>query len=521
MSTNLLNQDYRQRSLVFFALGGSGARTLEPLLHLCALGLGPAQLRVLIVDPDQANAAVTRTRTLLDQYRKTRALLAEAGAADGFFRTEVVDLLPDSLLWSPIADDEFLPDTRFAASVDRQVMASGAPSLGTLFDLLNSERVREMDLSLGFRGVPAVGTVFMNRLRNEPFFAQLLSQHQANAAGSVFFAAGSVFGGTGAAALPVVGRALRDGVVAATGRADVKGAARERIGAALLLPYFSLPTATPGSGDGGPRPENALFAHNAAGALPSYLDRERDPGYGSYYLLGDARPREQERNEVGGEGQANAAHYVELFAALAALDFASRGGESRDSRLPLYRALGVAGADPGWADLPVSRETRSALKGALVAMHVFLAFFRPDGGSASDLEQALRGVTWVELLRLQKPGLWTGHSDALDAMGRFWMSTWAWLRELRRSTPSLRLAAVHAAPPSKVPVHSLVEGYGRAGERGRRADGVHHVFRFWNTEAARRKQGGFPAFVEVMRTGSESFARDRFPEAEQAVTEEA
>jgi hypothetical protein len=519
MSTDLLSEGYRQRSLVFFALGGSGARTLEPLLHLCALGLGPAQLRVLIIDPDQANAAVTRARRLLDQYRETRARLADAGAADGFFRTDVLDVLPDSLLWSPIADDEFLPDTRFAASVDRQVMASGAPDLATLYDLLNAERVREMDLSLGFRGVPSVGTVFMNRLRNEPFFAQLLSQHHANAAGSVFFVAGSVFGGTGAAALPVVGRALRDGIVAADGRADVKGAARERIGAALLLPYFSLPAATPGSGDGGPRPENALFAHNAAGALPTYLDRERDPGYGGYYLLGDSLPREQERNEVGGEAQANAAHYVELFSALAALDFASRGGEGRDARLPVYRALGIGGEDPGWADLPVTRETRTAIKGALVAMHVFLAFFRPDGGSTRDLEAALKGVTWVEMLKL-KPADWTRHSDALDAMGRFWMGTWNWLRELRRSTPSLRLAAVSAGPPTSVPVHSLVEGYGRAGQRGRRADDVHHVFRFWNTEAAGRKQGGFTAFTEVMRSGSERFARERFPEAEQPPTQE-
>jgi hypothetical protein len=367
--------------------------------------------------------------------------------------------------------------------------------------------------------VPSVGTVFMNRLRNEDFFAQLLSQHQANVAGSVFFAAGSVFGGTGAAALPVVGRALRDGVVASHDRTDVKGASRERIGAALLLPYFSLPSASPNSGDGGPRPENALFAHNAAGALPSYVDRERDPGFGSYYLLGDGLPREQERNEVGGEGQSNAAHYVELFAALAALDFASRGGEPRDVRLPVYRAAGVAGEDLGWGDLPISRESRAALKGALVAMHVFLSFFRPDGGATRDLEAALKGVTWMDMLKL-KPQVWSDHSDALDAVGRYWMSTWAWLRDLRLSSPSLRLAGATAKLPSAVPVHGVVEGYGRAGQRGRRADDVHHVFRFWNVEAAARKQGGFAQFFDVMRTGSERFARDRFHEAEQPATQE-
>ena len=514
MSTDLLSESYRQRSLVYFALGGSGARALEPLLHLCALGLGPAQLRVLLVDPDQANAAVTRARRLIDRYRETRQLLVEAGAADGFFRTEVLDVLPESPVWSPIADDDYLPDTRFASSVDRPVMSSGAPELATLFDLLNARRVQEMDLSLGFRGVPSVGTVFMNRLRSEPFFAQLLTQHHANAAGSVFFATGSVFGGTGAAAVPVVGRALRDGVYGVPGQADVKGALRERIGGALILPYFTLPPATD-SGDGGPRPENALFAHNAAGALPSYLDRERDPGYGAYYLLGDSRPREQGRNAVGGEDQANAAHYVELFAALATLDFTARGGESGEGKLPVYRAIGVAGEEPGWGDLPLDPGSRTALQGALVAMHVFLRFFRPDGGSSVDLGAALNGVTWASLLNL-KADEWTRRSGALDAMGRFWMGTWRWLRELRGSTPALRLAAVTADQPRTVKVHALVEGYGRAGERGRRTDDEYSVFRFWNVEAAKRKSGGFPAFTGVMRTGSEAFARDRFAERELA-----
>jgi hypothetical protein len=513
MSTNLLAEEYRQRSLVYFALGGSGARALEPLLHLCALGLGPAQLRVLLVDPDQDNAAVTRARRLMDLYRDARARLAAAGAAGEFFRTEVLDILPESPVWSPIADDEFLPDTRFASSVDRQVMEAGAPDLGTLFDLLNGRRVREMDLSLGFRGVPSVGTVFMNRLRGEDFFAQLLSQHHGNAAANVFFAAGSVFGGTGAAALPVIGRALHDGIRGENGRADIRGAARERIGAALVLPYFTLPPAT-GEEDGGPRPENALFAHNAAGALPSYLDRERDPGYGGYYLLGDSVPREQQHNEIGGRAQANAAHYVEAYAALAALDFAARGGEARDAVLPIYRGLGVAGEEPGWADLPLDRDSRAALQGGLIAMHTFLSFFRPNGGAPADLGAALDGVTWAWLLRLPRD-TWTAHSATLDALGQYWMTTWDWLRDLRGSRPALRLAGVHAGPPTSVRAHGLIEGYGRSGERGRRADDVYSVFRAWNTEAADRKNGGFPAFMDVMRTGSERFVRDRYAEFQQ------
>ena len=518
MSANLLSAEYRQRTLVYLALGGSGARALEPLLHLCALGLGPGQLRVLLVDPDQGNAAITRVGRVLDQYRAARERLADAGGAGGFFRTEVVDALPESRVWSPIADDGYMPDTRFQAGVDRQVMDADAPELGVLFDMLNSRRVREMDLAMGFRGVPSVGTVFMHRLRGEAFFAQLLSQYHAAAGSTVFFAAGSVFGGTGAAALPVVGRALRDGVQQAAGASAIPGAARTRLGAALLLPYFTLPTPGGAPADGGPRPENALFAHNAAGALPSYLDRERDPGYGAYYLVGDSLPREQTRNELGGYAQANAAHYVELFAALAALDFTARGGE-RDDGLPVYRATGVGSDEPGWGDLPVGRGTRRALKGALVALHTFLTFFRPNGSSPPELAAELHGVTWADLLRLP-PATWSDRSDALDAVGLSWMSTWEWLRDLRRSTPALRLAAAADDRPARVPTHALIEGFGRGGARGRRSEDVYSVFRAWNTEAARRRNGGFGAFMEVLRAGSERFSDDRFPEADQPGQEE-
>lgn len=517
MSTDLLAADYRGRTLVFFAVGGSGIRAVEPLLHLCALGLGPGQLRILLIDPDQANAAVARTRRLIDLYRAARERLAAAGAAHPFFRTEVLDVVGDLPVWSPIADDDFLADPTFAGCVDRSLMDHSAAAVGALCDLLNARRVREMNLAMGFRGIPSVGTVFMNRLRSQPFFATLLEQYQANQAGTVFFAGGSIFGGTGAAGLPVVGRALRDGVTGVEGRADVRGAPRTRVGAALFLPYFTLPAAA-GTDDGAPRPENALFAHNAAGALPTYVDRASELGYGGYYLLGDGRPRVQERNEVGGEAQANRAHYVELFAAFAALDFAARGGEDANDALPVFRGIGVSGEEVGWEDLPLTPASRQALKGALVAMHTFLSVFRPNGGAAADLADSLRGVTWHWLLRLRAP-VWTEQSDVLDGVGRFWAETWQWLRELRTASPALRLAGVDQRPPARTGTHELIEGFGRAGAAGRRADDVYDVFRAWNVAAYARRNGGFPAFVRVLGEGSERFAADRFPEADLAPAE--
>lgn len=500
------------QTLTFLALGGTGIRAVEPLLHLCALGLGPRQLRLALIDPDQSNAAVKRTRELIELYTRTRAALAEGGAPQGYFRTEVVDAVGSDLVWSPIADDEHLPDARFSTRVDRTLMRGGSEALGNLFDLLYAERVRRMDLGMGFRGVPSIGTVFMNRLREERFFAQMLSHAQANA-DALFFAVGSIFGGTGSAAFPVVGRALADGVRGPAGSGDIAGVALQRIGGAILLPYFTLPApATPDAPDGGPRPETALFAQNAAAAMPSYTAGQA--GYGALYVLGDAMPREQEQNEVGGERQSNRAHYVELFSALAALDFSARGGEESTARFPVFRATAVEGKEVDWDDLPVDETAKRRLMGGIVAAHTVLTLFRPDGAPNAALHDELRGVTWLRLLKLEERSF-QERSAALDGLAGFFMRTWQWLSELERSDPGCLLTRWEGRRPLQVRPDELIAGRHLPGRTGRQRHQVFHVFRHWNQAAFRRPDRGFPAFLETMRDGSEAYAQARFPENSQ------
>lgn len=510
MSTDLISSGIRSRALVFFGLGGSGIRILEPLLHLCALGLGPRQLKVVLIDPDQSNAAVTRSRALLDLYRKTRDAITDRHAPNtGYFRTEVIDAVNSTVLWSPIADDEHLQNATFGARVDRPLMTGGAAPLANLVDLLFAKKLQAMDLALGFRGVPSIGTVFMNRLREESFFEQLLTEAQTDAE-SVFFATGSIFGGTGAAGLPVVGRALVDGVKRREGGSDVRGVAAARVGAAILLPYFTLPApATREAPDGGLRPEAALFAQNAAAAMPTYTSGQA--GYGGLYMLGDSEPREQDKNEVGGAAQANRAHYVELFAALAALDFASRGGEAPHERMPVFRTIGVDRSNARWSDLPLDDASRQRLLGGFVAAHTFLTIFRPDGSSHPGLEGALRGNTWLSLLGMSSGDL-QSHSTGFDLLGEYFSQLWQWVGEMRASSPALELVRANGRKPSDLPLHETIEGR-RAAEKVRPTtkDGL-EVFRQWNLAAHRHRNTGYAGFLDVMREGSEAFAAERFAE---------
>jgi hypothetical protein len=508
MTTNLVSSAITSRSLTFFALGGSGIRALEPLLHLCALGLGPRQLRVVLIDPDQENAAVTRSRHLLDLYRRAREGMTDGSSSDGYFRTEVIDAIGTTRLWSPVDDGDGVQSQRFKARVDLPLMTGSQAFGAQAFKLLFAERIQDMDLSLGFRGVPSIGTVFMNRLRGAKFFEQLLVG-SAGDPNAIFFAAGSIFGGTGAAGMPVVGRALVEGITGAAG-ATVPGAAPERVGAALLLPYFTLPAPTSASApDGGIRPEASIFAQNAAAALPMYTGAQAR--YGSYYVLGDDQPREQQANEVGGKSQDNKGHYVELFAALGALDFAARGGEQRGTDLPVFRTLGIQGRDVTWTDLPLDDASRQRLMGGMVAVHTFLNIFRPDGTASPGMEKAIRGATWMGLLGMTGDDL-RRKSGALDDVGQFFRRTWDWLSELTTSDPSLALVTADGRTPTRVPLHQSIQGRRSSEELPATTQTGFEVFRHWNVAASRHRGRSMKGMLDVMREGSESFATERFPQ---------
>lgn len=504
-----------QRTLTVFALGGSGIRAVEPLVHLCAFGLGPRRLRLVLIDPDQSNAAVGRIRRLLDRYRAVRDHLSAASAPGTYFRTEIIESSGRTSVWSPIADDEHRADARFESRVDRARMYNAhSEPLGQLFDLLYSRRIRDMDLGLGFRGVPSIGTVFMNRLREEPFFEQILTEADTDAE-ALFFSIGSIFGGTGASAFPVIGRALVDGIQDEQDRTPIQGVGRGRIGGALLLPYFTLPTPESARApDDGIRPETALFAQNAAAAIPEYTGGRAD--YSELYVLGDSYPREQEVNAVGGQEQANPPHYIELYAALAALDFAERGGrDGHTSAQPNFRIAAVEGEHVRWADLPIGPEARDRVMGGIVAAHSVLTLFRKDGATLPDLDQRLRGMTWLRCLDLRAEDM-ERRTGPIDALGSFYEMTWEWLTELRTSTPSLQLIQ-YGEEPSQVRLDALIEGRRPSGRR-QRLKHPYDVFRHWDVAAYHRKERGFAGLVEVLRQGSEDFARERFSEPATEVT---
>lgn len=305
--------------------GGTGTRILEAVLHLCAAGLGPDKLRLLVIDPDASNGNGTRAKELVNKYVECRRTFRPAGQELGklpFFRT-VLDLLETEdaeaglKVWSPVG-----PNKRFADVVNFPLLAPMAKDIVHLF-FTDDELIMKTDI--GFRGHPAIGAAAMSLLwlyRHQKPWSQLTEKIKTEVSepeGSKVIIVGSVFGGTGASAIHPLARFLR--TMPETNRDRLK------IGVVALVPYFQFraaAAAAPGQEGGarqlGARAEYFPVATRAAVQFYHHLRENNDWEFDAMYWLGDDSPAEV-LYEVGGPGQKNPAHFVDLLAALACLDF--------------------------------------------------------------------------------------------------------------------------------------------------------------------------------------------------------
>jgi hypothetical protein len=70
--------------------GGSGSRVLEAVIHLCADGLGPQKLRILVIDPDATNGCLNRTGKLVDTYQKVHQIFGKDQEVGQYFATNSI-----------------------------------------------------------------------------------------------------------------------------------------------------------------------------------------------------------------------------------------------------------------------------------------------------------------------------------------------------------------------------------------------------------------------------------------------
>jgi hypothetical protein len=431
-----------EKTLYYFAVGGTGALSVEPLLHLCAAGLGPRRLSVMLIDPDTASPAITRAERLLRLYANVRQAFGKP--TDGFFSTELIRTKRSEQVWSPLGDDPaFAASMSLELFTERGRMVGPNQLAGTMMDLLFSIEQQKEQLHEGFRGNPAIGSILMHGLKESTFFKDLMAAARGDTT-AAFFATGSIFGGTGAAALPVLAEILRG-----------EGIAQARLGAAMVTPYYALPEPSQrDSQDGRLKPDSSVFLRNTAAALPLYVQNHSK--YGTLYALGDAssipHPR---RTFVAGGGQIPQSdpHAVEFFSALAAVDFVSRERDPRPATRMFYMTLG--GEHPGWRDLPLNEDDRSHLHHFVVASNFFLHYF---GSSRSKKREAdiiaeLSLQTFPKDFGL-KPEFVRTHAAALDLLGEYFVAAWGYLWATTHNKVPLMLASFADESGTSVPLPS-------------------------------------------------------------------
>jgi hypothetical protein len=359
-------------------IGGTGARGVEALLHLCAAGLGPKKLFILLIDPDKANGNLNRVKQLITRYEICRSFV-QPGTKSGLFQTEIKYSTENNqplLIWSPTVDETTLKDY-FRYDLLSDEMKKTARMLYTPSEL-------EMSLELGFRGHSSVGAPVMARigmlLGQKPWseFIQSMQEDIQRGENAAVFVYASIFGATGASGFPTVGRILKDAAK------TWPNSDKLRLGGNLMLPYFGFKQGS--ESDGELRARAELFLLNSKAALNHYQFQWRQDAnnpYESMYFLGDSKPESDGREpSLGGQAQTNPAHYLEILSGHSALHFFGEHGIETDKGISISeRQKNYAGrALEGivrWEDLPGQHVLRDRVVKLASFAAAYLHFYFP------------------------------------------------------------------------------------------------------------------------------------------------
>lgn len=295
-------------SYYVIGIGGTGAKCIEGFIHLCASGLMPdnKMLFSLFVDPDGSNGSLKRAGQLLQNYYDCKQI--KLGQTD-LFKNDLRIAKPD--VWSPLQNKPHQLDQFFNYNT---LQDKGAAHL---FDVLYSPKEKQTSLEFGFRGHPSIGAAVMAAAvklgGDEPWatFREQLRLDVGSGQEPKVILFGSIFGGTGASGVPTIGRLVNNEFSQQLKNDQFK------LGSVLMLPYFSFDPVR----NERLRVDADTFLLSAQTALEYYHRQDELKICSAVYLLGDETLKPMRNSSIGGLQQENEPHLLEMYAALAAIDF--------------------------------------------------------------------------------------------------------------------------------------------------------------------------------------------------------
>jgi len=292
--------------LYIFGIGGTGSRVLRSFTMMMAAGvkIGTDEIIPIIIDPDVANADLTRTVTLMNNYRSVRKHLSfPKENKNTFFRKEISQILPNYTLQINDTDDKTFQNFIELPSMSRANKA--------MCRMLFSEKNLTSQMDVGFKGNPNIGSVVLNQIVNSDDFMAFANSYEQ---GDRIFIISSIFGGTGASGFPLLLKTLRTGNNFPNN--DIIN--KSEIGAITILPYFKLKV------DDESEIDSSTFISKTKSALAYYENNISKNGQinALYYLADDITNTYD--NHEGGTSQRNDAHLIEFLAASAIVDFSNK-----------------------------------------------------------------------------------------------------------------------------------------------------------------------------------------------------
>jgi len=293
--------------LYIFAIGGTGARVLRAFSALLAsnVDVGNYEIVPMYIDLDEPNGDLKKS---IDQIKRYRAISNATNYATGLFKNKIRTL-------GDIIDDRAIRDNfkqKFGNINTTFYDYIGGPALEQidrdfLSLLYNDEPLEspftELNLTLdkGFRGNPNIGAVVFNSYVNSEEFQKFTASF---GVGDKIMLISSIFGGTGSSGFPQIVENLNN--------SENNYVRLSSKGAVIVQPYFKIESNKDSSIN------SDLFNSKTKAALHYY--RDHLSGLEKTYYVGD-ESQNFYTNVMGGEGQQNKAHHVELISATAILDF--------------------------------------------------------------------------------------------------------------------------------------------------------------------------------------------------------
>ncbi|WP_377097342.1 hypothetical protein [Mucilaginibacter calamicampi] len=351
--------------LFVIAVGGTGMRCLESFVHLCAIGMFDSrEIEVLTLDTDQTNGNKGKVEELIRLYNRVKSSDTNEGGTPNvntFFSTKL-NLYRFFTNYSGKGRENYKNLSKLSTGSAEQQRDNKL--LSDLF--LDTRSVQEFNLAHGYRSQTHLGSLLMYHgiaeaakniakgvyvLPQEKELEQFIAKLEKAGEHARVFVFGSVFGGTGASAIPVIPKALQDFVRIRSAGASSIDLSRTKFAATLLTEYFTF--RKPDDKQRSTKEDSVIadasfFPLNSQAALQFY---QSDPtvqcSYKLLYHIGwpveGKRADEGQDNGktiTGGAEQKNGCHITELISACAAFDFFTRSSHLDSARAEyLYKAV--------------------------------------------------------------------------------------------------------------------------------------------------------------------------------------